>query len=77
MFYNHGSSNTDPQDAVKEIENPTQVEAYKGLMISLSNTATHPDAVMIITSDANIAVRAMCSIWWLVDIAKVTPSILG
>jgi hypothetical protein len=77
MFHHDWPNHTKPQDAVKEIQDPKHVKSHKRLNVTFSNADSHPDAMMIIPSDAYITVGAMSSIWWLEHIAKVTPPVFG
>jgi len=54
-----------PNYGVNKIYEPSEVEAHEGFEVSNANTCSHPNAVMIEASDADIALWTMHSSWRL------------
>jgi hypothetical protein len=70
-----GSDNANPHNGIDQISKPRQIESNKGLYIVLADTRSHPDTMVIKTSNTNVAVGTVCAVGRLIVVALITPTI--
>ena len=60
------SNHCHPRHSVDEIEQPRQIEMDKLPHISFSNTCPHPNTMMVVALDANVAIRTVLAVGRLI-----------
>lgn len=67
---NNGSQNSDPRNGINEVEQPAQIEAHELFVVFLSDAGTHPNTMMVVSSNTNVAIGTVGPVGWLVRPVK-------
>jgi hypothetical protein len=41
----------------------------------IKRTSSHPNTMMIVALDADVAIGTVCTTWWLIGFAEITPKL--
>jgi len=77
LFYNQWTKRNNPKECVSQVVKPHHIEQNELTIVSLSDTGAHPNTIMIIAHNANVALRTMDTIRWLPYFTSITKSILS